>query len=73
MLFSPGTILGWYRKLIAKKYDGSAYTHKKVGRPDTYIRTVRWVLKLKTNNTLWGNQKICDRLNNLGFDIPEQQ
>ncbi|MHB0946577.1 MAG: integrase core domain-containing protein [Sedimentisphaerales bacterium] len=70
LLFSPDTILGWYRKLIAKKYDGSAYTHKKVGRPNTYINTVRWVLKIKPENTSWGTQKICDCLNNLGFDIP---
>jgi hypothetical protein len=58
----PGDTTGMpgYRKLIAKKYDGSAYTHKKVGRPHTYICTVHWVLKLRSENTSWGTQKICD-------------
>ncbi|MCE5341747.1 MAG: hypothetical protein LLF92_11585 [Planctomycetaceae bacterium] len=69
LLFSPDTILGWYIKLIAKKYDGNTYTHKKVGRPNTYIQTVHWVLKLKSENNSWGSQKICDCLQNLGFDI----
>lgn len=69
LLFSPDTILGWYRKLIAKKYDGSMYVCKKVGRPNTELQTIHWVLKIKTENMQWGSQKICDCLLNLGFDI----
>lgn len=30
ILFSPATVLGWYRKLIAQKYDGSSYVQKKL-------------------------------------------
>jgi phosphotransacetylase len=57
LLFSPDTILGRYRRLIAKKYDGIAHTHKKVGRPNTYIQNVHWVLKLKSENSSWGSRK----------------
>ena len=32
VLFTPVTILGWYRKLIAQKYDSSA-NRNHVGRP----------------------------------------
>ena len=69
LLFSPDTILGWYRKLIAKKYDGSAYVRNQVGRPKKEQLIIDWVLKIKSENTSWGSQKICDCLINLGFDI----
>ncbi len=32
VLFTPETVLGWYRKLIAQKYDGSTNC-KNLGRP----------------------------------------
>jgi hypothetical protein len=48
ILFTPATILGWYRKLIAQKYDGSA-TRGKVGRPRTNQEIVHWILKIKKN------------------------
>ena len=32
VLFTPDTILGWFRKLVAQKYDGSRH-RKEVGRP----------------------------------------
>ena len=38
LLFTPDTILGWFRKCIARKYDGSA-NRGKVGRPGMENRT----------------------------------
>jgi hypothetical protein len=35
----PDTILGWYRKLIAKKFDGSRF-RKRVGRPSPRFRVI---------------------------------
>ncbi len=43
MLFSPATVLAWYRKLIAQKYDGSQYVQKQVGRPKKEQLIIDWV------------------------------
>jgi len=32
-IVTPDTILRWYRRLVAKKYDGSS--HRRPGRPST--------------------------------------
>jgi len=51
LLFSPDTILSWYRRLIAKKYDGSKYMQKHVGRLKKDQLIIDWVLKIKYENT----------------------
>ena len=43
-LFSPDTILGWYRKLVAQKYDGSA--NRKGGRPKVSGEIIDLVVRL---------------------------
>jgi putative transposase len=68
LLFTPDTVLGWYRKLIAQKYDSSA-NRGKAGRPRMNQEIVHWILKIKEENLQWGSQKICDCLANLGFEV----
>jgi hypothetical protein len=68
LLFTPETVLGWYRKLIAQRYDGSA-NRSKPGRPRISHEIVRWILKVRDENPSWGSQKICDCLVNLGFEL----
>ena len=52
-LFSPQTILGWHRKLIARKYDGSG--RRRPGPPPTKKRMIRdLVLRMACENELWG-------------------
>src|SRR5437773_12576319 len=41
---TPETLLGWHRKLIAKKYDGSA--HRSVGRPRTAAEIATLVTRM---------------------------
>ena len=67
-LFTPDTVLDWYRELIAQKYDGSP-NRKKNGRPNIYHVITHWVLKLRKDNPRWGSQRICDILNSLGFEV----
>ena len=57
ILFTPDTVLGWYRKLISQKYDGSE-NRKKVGRPNINRTIICWILKIKSENMHWGSQKI---------------
>jgi len=67
-LFTPDTILGWYHKLIAKKYDGSK-NRSNPGRPVISDEIIALVLKFKTENHRWGYLKIRDQIEYLGFMV----
>jgi hypothetical protein len=55
-LVTPDTLLRWYRKLIAKKYDGSQ--HRGPGRPGV-LETIReLVLRMAKENSGWGTSRI---------------
>ncbi len=49
VLFTADTIIGWYNKLIAEKYDGSG-KRGKVGRPPISVEIVNLVIKFKKEN-----------------------
>ena len=49
----PDTILGWYRKLIAKKFDGSRF-RQRVGRPRIAEEIERLVVRMAKENPSWG-------------------
>ena len=68
-LFSPDTILSWYRKLVAKKYDGSA--NRKGGRPKVSREIVDLVVRLAKENRGWGHRRICNYAVYLGYSISE--
>jgi hypothetical protein len=59
VLFTPDTILGWYHRLIAKKYDGSKNC-KNPGRPKMSQEIVELVLRFKQGNLHWGYTRIRD-------------
>ena len=68
LLFSADTILGWYRKLIAQKYDGSE-NRRNADRPQLASQVIDLVIKFKKENPRWGYQKITDQINYLGFKV----
>jgi putative transposase len=45
----PDTILSWYRKLIANKFDGSKF-RRSVGRPKVDQETARLVVQMAREN-----------------------
>ncbi len=51
-LVTPDTLLRWYRKLIARKYDGSK--RRKVGRPRTAGEIEELILRMARDNPRWG-------------------
>src|SRR2546427_9969180 len=51
-IVTPETLLAWHRKLIAKKYDGSAY--RSPGRPRTATEISALVLRMTKENRGWG-------------------
>jgi len=67
-LFTADTVIRWYNKLIAEKYDGSS-NRGKVGRPQITLEIVNLVIKFKKENPRWGFQKITDQIEYLGYKI----
>lgn len=63
----PETILAWFRKLAAQKYDGSK--SRKPGRPRKAVDVRRLVVKLASDNPGWGYTKIRDALRGLKIAI----
>ena len=61
---SPETLLAWHRKLIAKKYDGSA--QRTAGRPRTAAEIAALVTRMAEENRNWGYRRIQGALANLG-------
>src|SRR6266700_755158 len=58
------TILAWYRKLIARKFDGSKY-RLYPGRPRVGREVVELVVRMARENPLWGYDRIAGALGNL--------
>ena len=64
---TPETILRWYRKLIAKKYDGS--TKRGPGRPPVAEELRELVLRIASENPRWGYTRIVGALANVGRTV----
>jgi putative transposase len=66
-IVTPATLLGWHRRLIAKKYDGSK--KRGPGRPRTRDEIQRLVVRMATENRDWGYRRIEGALANLGHEV----
>jgi putative transposase len=67
----PDTILAWYRKLVAQKFDGSK-KRGMAGRPRVDRAVEELVVKLARENSGWGYDRIVGALANLGHEISDQ-
>ena len=67
-LVTPDTILGWYRKLIAKKYDGGQQ-RRSPGRPRKAEEIVGLVVRIARENSGFGYTRLRDALRGLGREI----
>ena len=66
-IVTPDTILRWYRRLIARKYDGSARRSR--GRPRTPREIADLVVRMAVENPRWGYTRLRGALANLGPEI----
>ena len=66
-LVTPDTLLRWYRRLIATKYDGSK--SRAVGRPKTAGEIEELIVRMARQNSTWGYTRIRGALFNLGHEI----
>jgi transposase len=68
---TPATILGWHRKLVAQKFDGSRQ-RKASGRPKIDPELEALVVRLAQENRSWGYDRIVGALAHLGYTISAQ-
>jgi transposase InsO family protein len=66
-IVTPDTILRWYRRLVATKYDGSRT--RRPGRPSTKPDIAALVVRMATENPTWGYTRIRGGLKCLGHDV----
>jgi len=66
-IVTPGTLLAWHRRLIAKKYDSSQ--KRRPGRRPTAADTRELILKMARENRSWGYTRIQGALANLRHEI----
>jgi hypothetical protein len=70
-IVKPETVLAWYRKLVAKKFDGSAECGKS-GRPRVDAELEKLVPRMVEENPTWGYDRVAGALSNLGHDISDE-
>src|ERR1700676_2882773 len=62
----PDTILAWYRKLVARKFDGSK-ARQGPGRPRVKREVEQLIVRMASENRDWGYDRIVGALANLGY------
>jgi hypothetical protein len=65
----PDTLMRWYRRLVAKKFDGSK---RRTGRPEIPPHVCRLVLRFARENRSWGYDRIAGAVGSLGYEISDQ-
>src|SRR6266446_6068080 len=67
----PDTILAWYRRLVARKFDGSKQ-RQYPGRPPVSSEVEALVVRMARENSGWGYDRIVGALANLGHPVSDQ-
>jgi putative transposase len=67
----PDTILAWYRKLVAHKFDGSRARRSR-GRPRIKREVEQLIVRMARENRDWGYDRIAGALANLGYQVCDQ-
>jgi putative transposase len=70
-LFTPDTLIRWYLRLCAEKYDSSR-APRKPGRPEIPPHVSKLILQMARENRSWGYDRIVGALSNLGHTVCDQ-
>ena len=65
-IVTPATLLRWYHRLIARKFDGSHHRYH-LGRPRVIEEIEQLVVRMAEENATWGYRRIQSALANLGI------
>ena len=64
---TPATLLAWHRRLVTRKWD---YTNRRrPGRPSTPAAIRKLVIRVATDNPMWGHRRVQGELARLGHRI----
>jgi len=63
--------LAWYRKLVARKIDGSK-ARRSLGRPRIKREVEQLIVRMAKENRDWGYDRIAGALANLGYEVCDQ-
>jgi putative transposase len=64
---TPGTLLAWHRRLVARKWDYSS--RRRPGRPSMEATIRKLVIRVATDNPTWGHRRVQGELVKLGHRI----
>jgi hypothetical protein len=67
-LVTPDTLLQWYKRLIAQKFDGSQHRGMQ-GRHRIPAEIEQLVIRMAEENATWGYRRLQGALANLGYHI----
>jgi transposase InsO family protein len=67
-IVTPDTLMRWYQRLIAKKFDSST-RRRPPGRPRVAEEIEQLVVRMAEENATWGYRRIQGALTNLGHHI----
>src|SRR5947209_4229907 len=70
-IVKPETMLGWHRKLVAQKFDGSQQ-RQSPGRPPIDPELEALIVRIARENRSWGYDRIVGALANLGLTVSAQ-
>src|SRR6266581_237148 len=70
-IVKPDTILGWHRRLVAQKCDGSQQ-RQSPGRPTIDQELEALIVRIARENRSWGYDRIVGALANLGLTVSHQ-
>ena len=68
---TPETLLGWYRRLVARKFDGSK-ARGTIGRPRVGADLQHLIVRMAQENRDWGYDRLVGAVANLGYVIADQ-
>jgi putative transposase len=63
--------MGWYRRLVARKFDGSK-SRRYPGRPRIDGEIDQLVVRMAKENSDWGYDRIVGAMANLGYTLSDQ-
>ena len=64
---TPATLLAWHRRLVARKWDYAS--RRRPGRPSTAAAIRKLVIRIATDNPMWGHRRVQGELVRLGHPI----